>query len=68
MLIVVASGLLGRDVIKAFQRKQWKTVGTALTRANPPDLVKLDLLDKDNLISVLDGTKYLSFSRDLAPD
>ena len=53
---LAASGLLGRDVIKAFQRAQWKTVGTALTRANPPELVKLDLLNKDSIISVLDET------------
>jgi S-adenosylmethionine synthetase len=49
--------LLGRDVIKAFQRKEWNTVGTGLTRTNPPALVKLDLLDESNIKSVLDSVK-----------
>ncbi|KAF2663663.1 NAD(P)-binding protein [Microthyrium microscopicum] len=57
VLVTGASGLLGRDVIKAFQRKEWKTIGTGLTRADPPSIVKLDLLDEDNIKRVLDETK-----------
>jgi S-adenosylmethionine synthetase len=54
-----ASGLLGRDVIAAFQTDGWKTTGTGLTRANPPDIVKLDLLSHDSLVEVLELTKYV---------
>jgi hypothetical protein len=46
-------------VIKAFQSKGWKTTGTGLTRASPPDIVKLDLLSHDGLVSVLEQTKLV---------
>jgi S-adenosylmethionine synthetase len=49
--------LLGRDVVKAFERKQWTVIGTALTRVNPPHTIKLDLLDKSNIVSALDEAK-----------
>jgi S-adenosylmethionine synthetase len=44
-------------VTKAFERKAWKTVGTGLTRADPPKIVKLDLLDEANIKSVLEEVK-----------
>ncbi|CEG80527.1 hypothetical protein RMATCC62417_14849 [Rhizopus microsporus] len=44
VVITGASGLLGRQVVKAF--KDWEVVGTAFSRAKD-NLVKLDLTDKD---------------------
>jgi len=57
VLVTGASGLLGRDVIVAFKREGWKTTGTGLTRANPPEIIKLDLLSHDSLVEVLEQTK-----------
>lgn len=54
-----ASGLLGRDVIAAFKRAQWKTTGTGLSRAAPPAILKLDLLQKDNVVSILEESRYV---------
>jgi S-adenosylmethionine synthetase len=59
VLVTGASGLLGRDVIKAFERAQWKAIGTGLTRANPPSILKLDLLQKESIILALDESKYV---------
>jgi hypothetical protein len=58
----IASGLLGRDVVPAFQRLQWRVVGTGLTRTNPPNILKLDLLDKSNIVSILDEVKCVQKS------
>jgi len=42
-LITGATGLLGRQVVKAFERHDWAVVGTGFARANPPATRKLDL-------------------------
>jgi S-adenosylmethionine synthetase len=52
-----ASGLLGRDVFHAFERIGWNVVGTGLSRAKPPSIVKLDLLDEANIKQVLEDVK-----------
>ncbi|KAF2497284.1 NAD(P)-binding protein [Lophium mytilinum] len=56
-LITGASGLLGRKVLEAFNRDGWQAVGTGLTRANPPAIVKLDILSKGDVERVLDEVK-----------
>ena len=56
-IYAIASGLLGRDVIQAFEAAQWRTVGTGLTRASPPAILKLDLLNKENVKAVLDEAR-----------
>ena len=57
-LITGASGLLGRQVVKAFQRAGYKTVGTGLTRAEPPTILKVDLCNKDEVIKLVKEVKY----------
>ncbi|KIW07384.1 dTDP-4-dehydrorhamnose reductase, variant [Verruconis gallopava] len=58
VLVTGASGLLGRDIIKAFERDgDWKVVGTALSRANPPSIVKLDLQDDAAIKQLLDDVQ-----------
>jgi hypothetical protein len=49
--------LLGRDVAKAFEFAHWRVVGSGLTRAKPPSIVKLDLLDEKDITRVLDEVK-----------
>ncbi|KAF2841376.1 RmlD substrate binding domain-containing protein [Patellaria atrata CBS 101060] len=56
-LITGGSGLLGREVVKAFDLASWKVVGTALTRTSPPNIVKLDLLDENEIAKILDEVK-----------
>ena len=51
--------MLGRQAVKAFDRDGWKAVGTGLTRANPPSIVKLDILSKGDIERVLDEVKYV---------
>ena len=52
-----ASGLLGRQVLKTFSEAGWTAVGTGLKRAKPPSIIKLDLLNYDELERVLDEVK-----------
>lgn len=54
-----ASGLLGRDIVKAFDRDDWRVVGTGLSRVNPPSIIKLDLQDEGSILRVLDEVQYV---------
>ncbi|KAF2403007.1 NAD(P)-binding protein [Trichodelitschia bisporula] len=56
-LVTGASGLLGRDVVKAFERKGWNVVGTGWTRVKPPSIIKLDLLNPEDIEQILDDVK-----------
>ncbi|SLM35008.1 substrate binding domain-containing protein [Lasallia pustulata] len=53
-LITGASGLLGRQVLQAFQRAGWEAVGTGFTRAKPPTILKVDISDSTAIEQVLD--------------
>ncbi|OJD33015.1 nad dependent epimerase dehydratase [Diplodia corticola] len=53
-LVTGATGLLGSQVAQAFEARGWKTVGTGLTRASPPSIIKLDLLDAAAIERTLD--------------
>jgi hypothetical protein len=55
--VSTASGLLGREVRRAFEIDDWKAIGTALTRPSPPEIVKLDILDPKAIEEVLDEVK-----------
>ena len=56
-LITGATGLLGRQVTKAFERKGWKVTGTGYTRASPPSILKVDLTSPDEIAKVLEDVK-----------
>ncbi|KAI9880872.1 MAG: hypothetical protein M1830_010467 [Pleopsidium flavum] len=56
-LITGATGLLGRQVLKAFQRAGWNAVGTGFTRAQPSSTLKVDLGSQNEIITVLDEVK-----------
>lgn len=57
-LITGASGLLGRQVVKAFQRAGYNTVGTGLTRAHPPAILKVDLCNEAEVSQTISDVKY----------
>ncbi|KAI9723010.1 MAG: hypothetical protein M1812_001459 [Candelaria pacifica] len=69
-LVTGATGLLGRQVVKAFDRGGWKVVGTGFTRAKPPSTLKVDLGSQEEIEKVLDDATgyyplYVCFVYDL---
>ncbi|KAL3423333.1 Methionine adenosyltransferase 2 subunit beta [Phlyctema vagabunda] len=56
-LITGATGLLGRQVLKAFEREDWNAVGTGFTRAQPPAILKVDLGSEPEVAKALDEAK-----------
>lgn len=57
VLVTGATGLLGRQVVKAFQRGGWSVTGTGFTRANPPAILKVNLGSEAEVNKVLDEIK-----------
>lgn len=43
VLVTGATGLLGRQVLKAFARRDWTAKGTGYSRADGSDILKVDL-------------------------
>jgi S-adenosylmethionine synthetase len=56
-LVTGATGLLGRQVINAFELANWNAVGTGFTRAKPPTILKVDLTSEDEVVKVLDDVE-----------
>ncbi len=56
-LVTGATGLLGREVLNAFQTAGWGAVGTGFTRATPPSTLKVDLNSQEEIAAVLDEVK-----------
>ncbi|OJD12612.1 dTDP-4-dehydrorhamnose reductase [Emergomyces pasteurianus Ep9510] len=63
-LITGATGLLGRQVLNAFQRDRsnWKAIGQGYSRAGTgtdtdAEIVKADLLNENEVVALLDRTK-----------
>ena len=56
-LVTGATGLLGREVVRAFERAGWEVVGTGFSRASPPRVLKLDVQDEREVQRVLDEVK-----------
>ena len=52
-LVTGATGLLGRQVVAAFQEAGWNTVGTGFRRSNAI-IRKLDLADSSAVSALLD--------------
>ncbi|KAF2462750.1 NAD(P)-binding protein [Lindgomyces ingoldianus] len=57
VLVTGASGLLGRQVHKVFQLDGWNAVGTALSRPNPPSIIKVDITNAEEFERALDEVK-----------
>ena len=58
-LVTGATGLLGRQVVNAFEAAGWKVVGTGWTRASPPSILRVNLEDEGAIRTVLDDVKYV---------
>jgi S-adenosylmethionine synthetase len=56
-LVTGATGLLGRQVVKAFQSADWNVIGTGFTRATPPSILKVDLGSEAETVKALDEVK-----------
>ncbi|CZT08494.1 related to methionine adenosyltransferase regulatory beta subunit [Rhynchosporium agropyri] len=58
-LITGATGLLGRQVLKGFERSGWEAKGTGFTRASPPTILKLDLGSEADVATTLELVKFV---------
>jgi hypothetical protein len=56
-LITGGTGLLGRAVVKSFKNAGWEVTGTGFSRASPPEIIKLNVLDEAEVSRVLDEVK-----------
>lgn len=56
-LVTGATGLLGRQVVKAFKRADWEVKGTGFSRADGVSVLKVDLQDASEVEKVLDYVK-----------
>ena len=57
VLITGATGLLGRQVVIAFEREGWTVTGTGYSRAKPPSILKVDLESEAEIAKILDEVK-----------
>jgi S-adenosylmethionine synthetase len=56
-LVTGATGLLGRQVMKAFEGAGWHTTGTGFSRASPPKVLKVDIQNANEITELLDQVK-----------
>lgn len=56
-LVTGATGLLGRQVARAFARNDWTAKGTGFSRADGVSVLKVDLGDAAEVEEALDATK-----------
>ena len=56
VLVTGATGLLGRQVVAAFQEAGWNTVGTGFSRSDTT-IRKLDLADSSAISDLLDEVR-----------
>lgn len=57
VLVTGATGLLGREVLKAFKRAGWLSVGQGYTRAVPPTILKANLEDPKEIENLLNEAR-----------
>lgn len=56
-LVTGGTGLLGRQVVKAFEKSGWQVTGTGFSRALPPKVLKVDIQDESEVAKLLDEVK-----------
>lgn len=56
-VVTGATGLLGRQVLKAFEGAGWNVVGSGFSRAKPPKIQKVDIQQEEELVKFLDAAK-----------
>lgn len=57
-LITGATGLLGRQVLRAFARRDWAAKGTGFSRADGATILKVDLASPEQVEKALKQSKY----------
>ncbi|KAF3000580.1 hypothetical protein E8E14_006671 [Neopestalotiopsis sp. 37M] len=57
VLVTGATGLLGRQVVRAFERKDWTVKGTGYSRADGTSILKVDLGSASEVEKTLDTVK-----------
>lgn len=57
VLVTGATGLLGRQVVRAFERKDWTVKGTGYSRADGVSILKVDFSIEAEIEKVLETTK-----------
>lgn len=57
VIVTGATGLLGRQVVEAFNDVGWNVIGTGLSRAKPPTIRKVDLLHEEEVVSLFHETR-----------
>lgn len=57
VLVTGATGLLGRQILRAFERSNWTAKGTGLSRADGETILKLDLNKDAEIKQVLEKVK-----------
>jgi len=57
-IVTGASGLLGRQVFRAFEDAGWQVTGTGFSRASPPKILKVDIQDADAVDKLFEQVKY----------
>lgn len=64
VLVTGATGLLGRQVVKAFENshhRKWSTRGTGWSRADGTSVLKVNLESSAEVEKALDDVKYVGF-------
>ncbi|KAI1762722.1 NAD(P)-binding protein [Hypoxylon sp. FL1150] len=56
-LVTGATGLLGRQVVRAFERGNWNVKGTGYSRADGVSVLKVDLVNADEVATTLANVK-----------
>ncbi|KAF8425494.1 RmlD-like substrate binding domain-containing protein [Tirmania nivea] len=56
-VVTGATGQLGRQVVKAFEKEGWEVFGTGFSRAKPPAIRKVDLQNREEVVNILDEVK-----------
>lgn len=58
-LVTGATGLLGRQVLRAFARRDWTAKGTGLSRADGATILRVDLASGEGVEQALETVKYI---------
>jgi len=54
VLVTGATGLLGRQVVKAFESAGYEVTGIGFSRASPPKILKVDIQNVEEVEAVLE--------------
>lgn len=57
VLVTGATGLLGRQVLRAFARRDWTAKGSGYSRADGANILKIDLASSREVEKALDTVK-----------